>query len=198
MSEPSENTREHILDVASKEFCDKGFEGSRVDTIADKAECNKATIYYYFDDKLELYTHVLLRPLTTIAHEVKTKLDEDLDTRERLHRQLSAAIDQVQSHPRVSCLLLREILDGGQRLPKSAQQTIKQVWEHFQSELKDCPGTDSKPSLQRIQRTLVGAVLINGVQSGFFKKVTGETSETTVPTNVLADFLVEGLICDIN
>ena len=52
-------TKERILEAAFSEFSTRGFAGSRVDDIADKAQCNKALLYQYFGDKEALFRHVL-------------------------------------------------------------------------------------------------------------------------------------------
>lgn len=45
------NSKRKILDAALKEFAEKGFEGSRVEKIAQRAGVSKALIYYNFDSK---------------------------------------------------------------------------------------------------------------------------------------------------
>ena len=48
-----------ILLAAKKEFVKYGFDGARMDRIADKAKVNKQLIYYYFKSKDLLFTEVL-------------------------------------------------------------------------------------------------------------------------------------------
>jgi AcrR family transcriptional regulator len=50
------NNREIILRVAAQLFAEKGYDGARVDEIAQKANVNKALIYYYFKSKEEILT----------------------------------------------------------------------------------------------------------------------------------------------
>ena len=44
----AEDARLNILEVAAKEFADKGLAGARVDEIAEKINSSKRMIYYYF------------------------------------------------------------------------------------------------------------------------------------------------------
>ena len=53
------SSRQHILDVATELFSQKGFAATRVDEIARKAEVNKAMIYYYFPSKEALLDHLI-------------------------------------------------------------------------------------------------------------------------------------------
>lgn len=56
----SAKTKASILAAARVEFADRGFEGARVDAIADRAGANKRLLYHYFGNKEELYRAVLL------------------------------------------------------------------------------------------------------------------------------------------
>lgn len=54
-----ELTKQQILRAARDEFCDRGFDGARVDAIADRAGANKRLLYHYFGNKEALYGAVL-------------------------------------------------------------------------------------------------------------------------------------------
>jgi len=56
----SAKTKASILAAARVEFADRGFEGARVDSIAERAGANKRLLYHYFGNKEELYRAVLL------------------------------------------------------------------------------------------------------------------------------------------
>ena len=47
----ADRTREEILQVATREFADRGFAGGRVDEIAERTRTTKRMIYYYFGSK---------------------------------------------------------------------------------------------------------------------------------------------------
>jgi AcrR family transcriptional regulator len=56
----SSKTKASILAAARVEFADRGFEGARVDAIAERAGANKRLLYHYFGNKEDLYRAVLL------------------------------------------------------------------------------------------------------------------------------------------
>ncbi len=56
-----ETTREAILKAAESIFAEHGFDGARVDAIAEASGYNKTLIFRYFGDKVGLYTEVLKR-----------------------------------------------------------------------------------------------------------------------------------------
>ncbi len=55
----AEATRATLLERATREFADRGYDGARVDEIALAAGINKRMIYAYFGDKDGLYRAVL-------------------------------------------------------------------------------------------------------------------------------------------
>jgi len=65
--------REKILKTATKIFARKGFDGARVDEIAQKAGVNKALIYYYFKSKEEILEEIM-----------KQFLEESLQRKQKL------------------------------------------------------------------------------------------------------------------
>lgn len=56
----SARTKAAILVAGRAEFAERGFEGARVDAIAERAGANKRLLYHYFGNKEALYEAVLL------------------------------------------------------------------------------------------------------------------------------------------
>lgn len=56
-----EITREVILNAAEVVFAQHGFDGARIDVIANVSGYNKNLIFRYFGDKFGLYAQVLMR-----------------------------------------------------------------------------------------------------------------------------------------
>ena len=47
MNEEEQKTEQIILEAAEKVFIEKGFDGARMQEIANKAKINKALLHYY-------------------------------------------------------------------------------------------------------------------------------------------------------
>ena len=54
-----QSTEEKIIASALAEFAEHGYEGARVDRIADRAGVNKAMIYYHYKGKENLYEKII-------------------------------------------------------------------------------------------------------------------------------------------
>ena len=57
-----------ILEAATGEFAERGYDGARIEAIARRAGVNKALLYYYFPSKGELYRnpHAIAEPTQPI------------------------------------------------------------------------------------------------------------------------------------
>src|SRR5437868_13194046 len=69
----AEGAREAILNAAEEVFAEHGFDGARIDAIAETAGYNKSLIFHYYGDKLGLYAAVLKR-IDEQASEFQTKI----------------------------------------------------------------------------------------------------------------------------
>lgn len=68
MRESENRAKERILDAAVKLFAEKGFDGTTVNEIANKAQVNKALIYYYFDNKADILDYLVQFLLENVAN----------------------------------------------------------------------------------------------------------------------------------
>jgi AcrR family transcriptional regulator len=85
----AERTKAEILKAARDEFCELGFNGARVDSIAGRAKANKRLLYHYFGNKEALYRAVLLDAYTEIRRgerELKLSHHEPIEAMDRLVR----------------------------------------------------------------------------------------------------------------
>ena len=134
MSEPGgrrgEQTREAILTAAEIVFAEHGFDGARIDTIADVSGFNKTLIFRYFGDKLGLYAAVLRR-IDKQAVEIQAQLlgsllaDETLTSDARQFRvflktALGAFFDYMVQHPRLMRMVIWEHAGGWRTYAKIA------------------------------------------------------------------------------
>ena len=69
-----EAVRQNILDVALVEFAERGFDGTRINHIAEMTSTSKRMLYYYFGDKVGLYRATILS-----AYDNAKSMDHDLE-----------------------------------------------------------------------------------------------------------------------
>ena len=126
-SRRGEKTREAILTAAEAVFAEHGFDGARIDAIADVSGYNKTLIFRYFGDKLGLYAEVLKRVDRGI-NELQARLapvleDETIISdaqrfRNFLEIGVGALFDYLLEHPRFMRMLTWEMAEGWQTYAK--------------------------------------------------------------------------------
>jgi len=73
------DTRKKILEAAKIEFAKKGFHGTLVSDIADRAGVGKGTIYRYFPSKEDLFGSIINSQLKSFENRIKLAIDTGND-----------------------------------------------------------------------------------------------------------------------
>lgn len=85
---------------AAEEFAAHGFDGASLDRILEKSGMSKSSLYYYFDDKADLFTTMIERSLAVLFEEISGFDPKALDaetfwpTFEALYRRAIAVVDK--------------------------------------------------------------------------------------------------------
>lgn len=58
-SAPDSEMKKRIVDAAAEEFARAGYEGARIEKVAQAAGCNRSLVYFYFGDKAGLFRAAL-------------------------------------------------------------------------------------------------------------------------------------------
>lgn len=112
-------TMADILEVATREFADKGLAGARIDVIAEAMRTSKRMIYYYFGSKEGLYIAVLeeaYRRMRMIESELHL---EDLPPEDALRKLVGFTVDYQLAHPEFIRLVMTENIHRGEYLRQS-------------------------------------------------------------------------------
>ena len=114
-----ERTMADIIDVATREFAEKGLAGARIDVIAEAMRTSKRMIYYYFGSKEGLYIRVLEEAYRRIrAIEAELHL-EDLAPEDALRRLVGFTVDYQLANPDFIRLVMTENIHRGEYLAQS-------------------------------------------------------------------------------
>ncbi len=109
-------TRQNILEVATSEFAEKGFDGARIDEIADKTATTKRMLYYYFGDKEALYRAVLENAYREIRTEESLVDVDHLPPSDALRDVAERTFDHHESHPDFVRLVTVENMQRGKHI----------------------------------------------------------------------------------
>jgi Transcriptional regulator len=117
----AEGARKAILDAAEQIFADLGFDGARIDAIAEASGYNKSLIFQYFGDKLGLYAEVIRRSdaeargLHTHAIDLIDKTMSDISYEsfaQLLTEFLGEVFDFYWENPHITHILIWEMAGG--------------------------------------------------------------------------------------
>lgn len=82
----SSDTEKKILETARKEFETKGYNGTRMQSIADAAGISKASLHYYFRSKDNLFEKIFNDALDEYVPLISTWADDQLTWEEKIKR----------------------------------------------------------------------------------------------------------------
>jgi AcrR family transcriptional regulator len=142
-----QRTMAGILEVALREFADKGLSGARIDAIAAATSTSKRMIYYYFGSKEGLYLAVLeesYRQMRRIEGELTL---DNLPPEEALRRLVEFTFDHHVTHEDYIRIVMNENIERGKFLAQS--KIIQKL---------------NVPAISAIER-----IYVRGVASGVFR-----------------------------
>lgn len=110
MSERDDNsTQERIVDAAREAFVLRGFDGARMQDIADRAGINKAMLHYYFRSKQQLFNVVFRETLGKFQSAFVAVLQSDKPFVEKIRTMVEKDIDMLVRHPEIPMFVLTEM-----------------------------------------------------------------------------------------
>ncbi len=165
-----QETRERLLAAAALLFAERGFFGTTVRDIAQRAQVNIAAGHYHFGSKQELYLEVSRRQFEQIAaqllarHASPTASEIEAASRPELAAMLRARIETMLENlvgPPPSIhgqLMQREMCDPSGALPMIVDQFIRPHKEQMQRLVARLAPGLSKRELERCCFSIVGQV----------------------------------------
>jgi AcrR family transcriptional regulator len=117
--------RDAILAAALDEFSARGFEATRLDDVAKRADVAKGTIYLYFRDKKTLFQELIRDMLTPIVGSIEAMGAADLPMAVLAERIVDLFVREVYETRRKD--VIRLMISEGRRFPKLAEFYYREV-----------------------------------------------------------------------
>src|SRR5262245_45264264 len=99
--------RAQLIDVGRAVFAKRGYEGTSVEEIADRAKVSKPIVYEHFGGKEGLYAVVVDREMDYVARRIAEAISSGTP-RERVERAALAFLLYVKDHPDGFAVLARD------------------------------------------------------------------------------------------
>ena len=110
------NTEQSILKAARKIFTHKGFDGARMQEIANEAGINKALLHYYFRSKDKLFEAIFKDVLNTVFPKIISVLMSPVPLFEKIEKVSFNYIEMLKRNPDIAIFVFHEISRNPQRL----------------------------------------------------------------------------------
>nr|WP_261977789.1 HTH-type transcriptional regulator RutR [Marinobacter sp. F3R11] len=125
----SERKRAVILEAALATFSKYGLHGASIEQIALQADVSKTNLFYYFNNKEELYVSVL-RSLLDLWLKPLRSFTEDQDPVEAIRDYLRVKLEFSRDHPEESRLFCMEVMQGAPLILTELQQPLHDLVEN--------------------------------------------------------------------
>jgi TetR/AcrR family transcriptional regulator len=113
---PEAGSRERLLAAAALEFAARGFDGAKVDRIAERAGINKAMLYYHFADKAALYRDILDAQFGALAGTLRDERPVGAAPEDEVRWFIRTVAAALAANPHFPSIWLREMAEGGAHL----------------------------------------------------------------------------------
>ncbi len=117
--------RDAILAAALEEFSAGGFEATRLDDVAKRANVAKGTIYLYFHDKESLFQELIRAMLTPLVGTIEAIGNADLPASVLADRIVDLFVREIYETRRKDVISL--MISEGRRFPKLAEFYYSEV-----------------------------------------------------------------------
>jgi AcrR family transcriptional regulator len=111
-------TVRRIREAATRAFAESGYEGARMDRIAESAGVNKAMLYYHVGDKDALYTWVLHGVFGDITARMEKNISESESPVGKIKAYIRSIGQTLEKHPNLLRIMMREMASSGSHFPE--------------------------------------------------------------------------------
>jgi AcrR family transcriptional regulator len=140
MVKPRLTSEEKILEAAKKIFHRKGYDGARMQEIADEAGINKALLHYYFRTKENLFNAVFQAAFRDIFSRLFLTVGSDDPLDEKLSNMIREYIGFLQKNSFIPGVILSEINQNPDKIIEvfhSVPIQPVQLYEKIRDSLRD-------------------------------------------------------------
>jgi TetR/AcrR family transcriptional regulator len=174
MTDNDKLTEERIFEAATLVFEEKGMDGARMQSIADRAGINKALLHYYFRTKDHLFDAVFAKLAQKMFMKFAPIFEEDLSLEEKIRFFFREHISFLQQNPKLPGFILNEINHNPQRIRKLIKNIdFRNIWEtileHHKDEIDKYNITEE--TIPQIMTTIVSLSVFPFAARGIFEVV---------------------------
>ena len=153
--------REQLLEAATEVFAERGYEGARVEQIADVAQVSPGLLYRHFEGKQELYEELLLLANRQLLEHLAKAAAPDIPTDQRVLRGVDAFFIFVEEHRNLWRLIMKDVVEPEiAAIREDVTQRSVQMVAALAAQESDFGGRElHQRELEMVSVVVVGAVV---------------------------------------
>jgi TetR/AcrR family transcriptional regulator len=109
MGKKSIITQNKIAETARELFLEKGFDGVRMQELADRAGVNKGLLHHYFKNKQSLFDEVFANAIDQLFGEIEVSLTNEGSLEDKINLIVDAYFDMLLANPKLPIFVLFEL-----------------------------------------------------------------------------------------
>jgi AcrR family transcriptional regulator len=143
MTTHEKQTEELIFETAQDVFTEKGFDGTRMEEISQRAGINKALLHYYYRTKEKLFTAIFEKVMGDFFSNMIEIMESEKPLFEKIEYFVENYINLILKNPHIPVFIINELNRNPQRLlsifeltPIVKKNIIGKLEELIQKEIK--------------------------------------------------------------
>lgn len=169
------NTEEKIILAAEKVFVRDGYDGARMQDIADEAEINKALLHYYFRSKEKLFEQILLQKIKTFLPKILVIVKTDMTVIEKFEAIVEGYLQMLQANPQLPMFVLFSIYRNNSFLDQMPREVFSSLLAFFKNSIKK--GELKKLDPAQLLLSIMGMCIFPYVARPIASHMLGKTNE---------------------
>jgi AcrR family transcriptional regulator len=158
MAEAHTDTQTRIFEAADELFCQFGYDGVSIRDVARLANVNKASVFYYFTSKEELFEEVLKAYYEKNRTALSGALEHEGPARERMHRLIDDYWTFMKKNSRYS-RLVQGLLAGDEARLEAVKRTLAPLFNWTVEVLSEISPAEGPRAARHLYLTFVAAVV---------------------------------------
>lgn len=189
--------KEGIIETAGQLFNQLGYDNTSMGKIAVAIGSGKASLYYYFKSKEELFLSVMEREGCKYMEELNKSSDDQIDTVTRLRYFLMIPIQLYERHSEmVIKIFLKIVKIRLKRVQQLANEMLQGFFKVFRELLEEGKADGSFKEDLDIERFMI--VMLNCINSLFYHEIPGveiinNKEDMRINYEFLIDTMLEGI-----
>ncbi len=131
MSTRSDTTKTRMYDAALALIAEKGFAGTTVDEIAERAGVAKGTVYYHFAGKAELVEALIVEKLTPVDDKFRASVASAPDPATALETLVRGELEWIRDNRSFAKLMVTELWREERMWHRTLFELRHRIVDHF-------------------------------------------------------------------